>query len=252
LVFSAAYIIASLENLEKKPIAFFTRAPSGSWRFGQTAFTTQCQEAESTDGGPIGGADPVGIGGDGHIPSCIFTFAPSASPANENLGDQRLQAFHATLLETLTRSKSCDIPFGLKRDAQGYLQGVAFLSPEQLLQTMNQKAGVTAVRLLPESSAQEVPAAMRASGRLLLSTLKRLSLKTSDTSVNLLLRQMNILSNLAMSPDWTLLEEKDFDRLLAADSPFRAAWATLAYDVQVGQALRRDLESLQEAWQASK
>ncbi len=228
---------------------------------GHLAFEEDCPSLDATKPNsdyPIGGGDPVGIGGDASNYRACRIKVTLSEGGSAKFFSPAFQAWHD---ETAALLKSSDadfveLSFSLQRDEKGRLSRRYFYSVESFFQGLVQRSADKVVSVVRRKSTK-TPGLDPRLESLRMSALDAASrargvyanFETTDTKISGLVRRIYFLGTLAQSEQWAALNESDFNEYMDMNGPYRKAWQTIMSLALGGKGLRMATEKLQAEWQ---
>ncbi len=225
--------------------------------FGKLELVEKCPDFSSSnpaDGYPIGGVDPVGVGGDSsNYRACqieVSLLPVAAGPVSS--------VWHDDLVAKLAEGRRIEIPFGIKRNSSGGWDRGYYYSLESFLKMADTLAPLALVYEKNASVAGLEPKLIqfRRTGAELavLSKKAYVNFRTSDSQSNRMIRELYYLAVLAQSESWKNIGAKDLETVLdrSASGHYRNVWTTLFGLYPFAPELYQKLQDFQSEWRLIK
>ena len=228
------------------------------WDLGPLRLTQSCPGSGGSSGsGPIGGVEPVGIGGDeSGLHACWIDLALN-SDADQAMDSASLPNTHWFKFAEETREllKKQNVPsirvsFGIFRDLQNELQAKPLFSAADFAYWLARDPAFLPVRILPTAASSQLGVAAERLVVLIRQTKENLN--SDDIHLQSLLQHLQVIALLSQSLELSQLQRSDFELLLKSNSPYADAWGSLQADVAAGVQVRPQFQKLADLFTTQK
>lgn len=228
-----------------------------SVKSGHLVFTEDCPPMNASDPAgdyPIGGGEPVGIGGDSsNYRACKIKVALDER-GDSKFASVGLQSWHDELVGKLKKGLSLELFFVIGRERSTLMRSY-FYSAESLLKELVNLKKDNAVVVLAQNNGTTIGLdpkldSSRAIAARLTESARRIYLnyQFGDQKTSNLIRMIYFYSLLMQTEQWTQIRAEEFEEILRADGPYKKSWELVSFIVVGGKRFKSEFENLHAEW----